>query len=273
MTVYKDPTQINRFIKQIPENWGIYIHIDKKSNIDKNDINSKAITCKLKKINWGAREHIEAFLTIMNKAYNDNKYDYYHLVTGQDYICKPITEIETILGKEQKNYIEFFKIPHKTWTFWNQGYDIVQYRTLASFINIKSGRNWNINKKIELLQSKLRLKRALPKYDLYGGSVYCTLHKSAIQYILNSKITEDLFKRLKHSCCGEELFFQTILMNSPLKDTLINNNLRYIDWADENPPKILNESDYNKIINSGKIFCRKVENGELIERLDYISRT
>ncbi len=34
MTVYRDLSMINKVVEHIPNDWGIYIHIDMKSNID-----------------------------------------------------------------------------------------------------------------------------------------------------------------------------------------------------------------------------------------------
>ena len=43
ITAYKDAPQINRLISRIPEDWGIFIHLYKKSEIKDGDIDSRAI--------------------------------------------------------------------------------------------------------------------------------------------------------------------------------------------------------------------------------------
>lgn len=48
-------------------------------------------------------------------------------------------------------------------------------------------------------------------------------------------------------------------MNSKLKHHIINNNLRYVDWSVQNPPKVLDIDDYLKIKKSNCLFCRKIE--------------
>ena len=48
----------------------------------------------------------------------------------------------------------------------------------------------------------------------------------AIKWVLNSEISRDLLNRLENTTCGEELFFQTVLLNSPFSENIINNNLR-----------------------------------------------
>ena len=42
MTAYKDVAMINRIIARCPDNWGIYIHLDRKSDIDESEIDSRA---------------------------------------------------------------------------------------------------------------------------------------------------------------------------------------------------------------------------------------
>ena len=96
-----------------------------------------------------------------------------------------------------------------------------------------------INKICTIFQKGKR--NYLPPYQVYGGSVYCTMPRYAVEYIFKSDITADLKKRLRNSLCGEETFFQTILGNSPYSNKIINNNLRYMDWNCKKTPKVLTE--------------------------------
>lgn len=270
ITAYKNVDLINNHIDCIPDDWGIYIHLDKKSKINIEDINKRANVFKQYSVNWGSRNHIKAILFLMKKVYeNDFNYDYYHLITGQDFLCCPPSVIDDKLGYEGKTYMEFFRVPNPAWTGWHGGLDIIEYRTLAPFVNLKNLK-WRLrNQKFEKLQEKLHLKKSLPAYQIYGGSTYSSFYKSAIEEILTNPMAKDFYQKLSMSLCGEELFFQTILMNSPLKDKLVNNNLRYIDWNSDNPPKIVTDEDYDAIVNSGALFCRKIDeqSGLLVSKL------
>jgi Core-2/I-Branching enzyme len=58
----------------------------------------------------------------------------------------------------------------------------------------------------------------------------------------------------------EEIFFQTVLMNSPFKNQIENDNLRYIIWqSPSRHPEILRKSDFSGCINSKKLFARKFD--------------
>lgn len=105
----------------------------------------------------------------------------------------------------------------------------------------------------------LGLQRSLPSYSIYGGSVYCSLTKNAVNEVVNGETSEDLLQRLKNTTCGEEVYFQTILMNSNLRDTIFNNQLRYIDWNVKNAPGVLIDEDFDKIVKGKALFCRKLD--------------
>lgn len=165
------------------------------------------------------------------------------------------SRFEEILGYAGHSYIEVFSVPKSGW--WN--YQILMYRTLASYCDIRKPlykiANW-IYRKWQFIM--LRTKE-IPSYPIYGGSVYCSLTNEAVKEILSSDVAVDLHSRLKDSFCSEEIFFQTVLMNSRLKTKLCNNNLRYIDWKVKSPPKTLTEDDMLKIRNGNKLFCRKID--------------
>ncbi|WP_420809929.1 hypothetical protein [Gloeothece citriformis] len=56
----------------------------------------------------------------------------------------------------------------------------------------------------------------------------------------------------------EELFFQTILLNLPLYQTILNDDLRYIKWSGKSPTlEILKKDDLEKLKNLQDLFARK----------------
>jgi hypothetical protein len=60
----------------------------------------------------------------------------------------------------------------------------------------------------------------------------------------------------------DEIFFHTIVLNSPLRDTVVNDDLRYLEWREPElagGPALLGESDFDKIMSSGDLFARKFD--------------
>ncbi|MBW5378864.1 glycosyl transferase, partial [Brachyspira pilosicoli] len=90
------------------------------------------------------------------------------------------------------------------------------------------------------------------------------LTNNAIKYILEYiEKNPNFLKRFNYTWCGDEMFFQSILLNSEFKNDCINDNLRYIDWSEKkgSSPKTFNINDYNIIkenINNN-LFARKFD--------------
>lgn len=103
ITAYKDAKQINRLIGRIPQEWGIFIHIDKKSPISCKDISDRAIKIGRRPIYWGSFVHVEVFLDMMEMAMADKRhFDYFHLITGQDYPAIDLRKADTLIEPRRR---------------------------------------------------------------------------------------------------------------------------------------------------------------------------
>ena len=94
---------------------------------------------------------------------------------------------------------------------------------------------------------------------MYGGSVYCSLHSSFVSFVLEDEFAKNLLRSLKHHLISEEVYFQTVIMNSPFGENVVSNNLRYIDWTFITTPKSLNLEDLDNITDKKTLFARKFE--------------
>lgn len=266
ITIYKNVAVCNHLLETMPEGWGAFVHIDAKCSINPEDINPRAVAFKRYRVYWGAVEHLKAFLLLMKAACQSAAdYDYYHLISGEDYWAMNPSRFDDCL-KEGLSYMEVHPLPRPGWH--NGGYDILKYRTLSSKGDIRKGVLSLKNKGLKLWQMVSRSQNSLPPYPLYCGSVYCTLYKDAVQEVLEGSLAGDLMERLAGTCLGEEVFFQTIIMNSPLKDTVVNNCPRYMDWNTVPAPKYLEADDFNSITSSLYLFCRKLGDVLLAYLLD-----
>ena len=267
LTVYKSAEICNRLIERMPENWDVYIHVDRKSDIKADSIHPRAKVFSEFKVFWGGREHLDAFLFLMEtaRANPSGDYDYYHLATGEDYWAYPPECIDGLLSPPH-SYISIHKLPQKNW--YHGGYELIQYKQLTSFFDIRKPVFSTLNRFVKWSQILLGIKRPLPPYPLYRGIVYNSLHRSAVDVVLKSEISKDFYQRLKNTLVPEELFFQTVLMNSSVKDSIINNPLRYMDWSSTPAPKFLDPSDLDTALAKKAIFCRKIKDEKLTFLID-----
>ena len=88
------------------EKFDIFIHIDRKSKLQPNDLKN---ICKLSKVyiykeldvRWGDISLVECELFLLEMAIKNEEYMYYHLISGAD---MPIKNKETIFSFFEKSY-------------------------------------------------------------------------------------------------------------------------------------------------------------------------
>lgn len=116
--------------------------------------------------------------------------------------------------------------------------------------------------------------------QLWGGWQWFSWNLDTLSYILQYIENNPLFlSRFNHTSCADELFFISIVHG---KEALLHINgrepLRYVSWrpkrrsvvTEKHRPYILNEEDYEDVINSRAFFCRKIDIRESAKLLDMI---
>lgn len=268
ITAYKNIHHLKHIINHFDGDFSFYIHIDKKSQVSRNEIlelkqaSKNIFISQNYKTNWGGVNHLKCTLLLMKEALLNKKIEYIHLISGHDFPIKSSSYFTSFLEENKgKQFFEYFSLPTKIWE--NGGMDRLNYYNLYDTINAK-GKYERVIRKIINLQKKLGFKRHLnfDNHDLYGGSTWWTLSYDCCKYIDDFiKKTPKFLKQFEYTFCAEEIFFQTIVMNSPFKGTVVNDNLRYIVWEfrNGNIPANLDETDYNELINNKQLFARRFE--------------
>ena len=89
----------------------------------------------------------------------------------------------------------------------------------------------------------------------YKASNWASFTEEAVRMLITKK--DFVFKVFKFSFCGDEFFAPTILMNSPLKEKIINyDHYLKLEMGEANP-RVLTIDDSDKLIGSGYLFARK----------------
>ena len=269
---HKNPEQLRRLVSALDDTGvNFFIHVNKRSQSFYNDAREVLANfanvnfLPRKKIWWGTFGIIDAVITgIEAIANSDISCDRVVLISGQDYPIKSKEYIKAFFEKNSdKNYIEFFPFSVKNkWTNMGGWYSIDSRlnRTLISF----RGK-----------ALMLPLKRKAPfGYVAYGGSFWWNLNRDCIRYMAAFLKERPEFTRFaRYLFLPDEMFFNTILANSPLRHTLVSSNLRYIDWEKHNPvpPAILMMEDFEALQDSPALFARKFDmhrDSEIFDKID-----
>jgi len=281
------PEQLGRLISKLnTENTSFFLHIDRKAD----DTIYHQIVSQFKKFpniffvkrcnsQWGTSNIVKATLEAINLIGKIGlKFDYVILLSGQDYLIKTNAYIKMFLQDNQgKEFIENFPLPCSKWKegglrrieywhiFWNDKYFCIPEKQEFKFPITSFLYSFFI-----LLLPK---KRKLPEgFAIYGGSQFWCLTGECVKWInIFVKQNPKFVKRFNYTSCSDEIFFQTLILNSPFKDKVVNDNMRYIDWADNvYHPRNLEKNDFEKIRQSEKLFARKFDASKDSDILDMI---
>ncbi len=266
---------------QHPDNT-CFVHIDKKVKgkelMHLSKITNKwgGVICNTIDVRWGDYSQIQCELELFEATVNyPVTFDYYHLISGVDLPIQPMSYIHQFFehhpGKlffrlisdsanqkqifDKTNYYYFFMFFSKT-----------AFGKLLDIMHIPG-----LTIKIQKVIGVSRCKH--DHINLYKGDQWCSLPHDAVEYLLAHK--NYIRKRFRFTNCPDEIYKQTVLMNSPFQSQVFqpetgtqNAALREIDWK-RGTPYVWRIEDKEFLTNSSNIFARKFSS-QYKEIIDYI---
>lgn len=252
----------------------IYVHVDKKVKhfneeeffgfVKKGKLNflkNRIDVC------WGGFSQIRCEIELLKEATKTN-HTYYHLISGVDLPLKTQEEIynffEASYGVE---YVHFDSKDLKG-----------EYKERINKYYLFTGKNKNVIQKIVnkvLLILQFNINRLKSDMALGKGANWFTITDKLAKYVLENE--KMIYKKYNHTVTADEMFLQTLVLNSSYKEKLYNKNynddyssiLYCIDWNRGNPYEYKIE-DYEFLINSNMLFARKFninKDREIIEKI------
>jgi hypothetical protein len=268
--VHKNPHQLLMLLNQLESNEShFFIHVDLKSQIE----DFVEVTKSVKNIRfikerydhyWGSFQLTMATIALIKElnSNTDLNYSHAHLISGEDLLIKPIQKLNQFFSENTGiNYMNFSPFPVDGW--WNGGYYRItnyhfgKFTRSNTFIGKSILRAYNC---IYLLFPFLK-KRLIKDLKFYGGAAWWSLTKDSINYIDDYVKDNPAFIHFfRYSLIADEIFFQTIILNSKFKDSVNPDYKRFIKWNVPNngSPVNLTLSDFNSLMNSDAFFARKI---------------
>lgn len=270
LLAHAQPQQLARLIHGLQHpDADFYIHLDQKTDSDPflaliHGPNIFFVKQRVK-VRWGAYSMVQATLNGFEEILASGvAYQYVNLLSGQDYPLQKPTAIHAFLeANYPKQYMEFLSVDRE----WQEAIPRLTRYHLIDF-DIP----WKF--RIEEWMNKVLPDRKMPnQWVAVGRSQWFTITLEAVRYIVDClEQNPRLVRFFKLTWGVDELIFQTILYNSVLKTTMVNENLRYIDWSEgKSSPKTLTMADKEILGNCGKFFARKFNadvDEEILKHLD-----
>jgi hypothetical protein len=289
ITAYHHPEHLVRTIRKlISKDSAFFIHIDKKSNLsgfvtELSKLKNLADITLLPRFNcfWGGAGLTNAILSGLNEILKANKFNRIVLISGQDYPIKSLDSIFEFFNRHDKNnYIQYFKLPYDEWDLGGMNrINRYHFRLLGkNFISPPVHEPGDAFAKLFYKMVSLRFGglREFPEgLQPFGGYTWWKITADAAQEILNFiHKRPDYLKFHQYTLIPDEMFFQTILLNSKndlLLNSIVNDDLEYIKWIPySSHPEILTSSDFDAIKNSDALFARKFDPRTSSDVLDMI---
>ncbi len=258
---HKSPDQLERLIRRLthPQS-DVFIHLDAKTNY--HVFAPLALLPNIRfikyrhNVTWGGfsltQAALEGFREIIRSPVS---YDFINLMSGEDYLIKPPEAIHDFL-KEHIGYsfLEYYSYDSEWWQINKSRitqYHLNEFAFPGKYI-------------FQELLNYLLPSRIFPLFNkIYGGNMggWYTLSRDCAAYLVNFMDMHPQLKRFAKLTWGsDEFLIHTILLNSSLSTSIINNNLRYIDWSHGgSSPKILTIDDLPSLRSSTRLFARKFD--------------
>jgi hypothetical protein len=258
---HKEPQQIERLIGKLVSlpSLDIYIHLDKKINQGPFEYLSKIphvyFIKKRISVRWASYSFLNAIIQSFKEVLGKGiPYDFLSLMSGQDYPIKPVTDFYQKLERNPtKNFISF----EEDGTWWKHAITRIHKYHFTNF-------GFRGKYKLQFFLNFILPNRKFPlPYVLYGGprAMCMTLSAECAAYVVEFIGKNKSLRRFIRFTWGpDEFVIPTLIMNSPFRESVINDNFYYIDWTRGGVnPKILSTEDYNQLISSDKLMARKFE--------------
>ena len=259
---HKNENQLRLLIRALRD-FPIYLHLDARSSLRPETFCERNIVHREKKVPvyWGSYNQIRATFALLSASVRGG-HDYHLLISGQDLPLVSGNQIRDFFGKNQGLcFLNHFALPAPDRWNGNGGLDRITF-----FWPDHGNTTWLKGFRfLQVLQKKTGFRRTI-NLAFHGGANWFNLTREAAEFVVASFSGDPLFRRrFRFTQNGDEIWLQTILLNSPFRDRIMNDCLRYVDW-DTGPeyPRILRGPDVQPALASGKLFARKFD--ETVDR-------
>ncbi len=265
ITTYGQYEHLHRLIAALDDPCvHFYIHVDAKAQMPTNLGDFQRITMiERRKIWWAGWSIVEAELALMRAAVADGGYDYYALISGQDYPFRPNAWLRERLAQGGE-FIGLSPLPSELEGRMNyryfEGFDRRNRRSLG-YLTMRG---------IERLLALVAPKRRWPVEQIWKGDQWGVLSDECVRHVLQQAVDKRLVDFFKTSFAPDESFIQTIIGNSPFA-AQVRPGPTYADWSEQKSgPALITSAHLPAMAASGRFFARKFDDssGEVIAQID-----
>lgn len=274
---HRGPAQLARLVRALAHPAAdVFIHLDSKTDyqpfIGLTAFANVRFTRRRFDVQWGGFSQTETVLEGMREILGHAaSYDVINVLSGQDYPIKPTAAIHEFFARHPGQSFMECQPTGSAWWEHNQSrfthYHLTDFAFPGRYL-VQRVLNW------------LLPRRRMPLFPvLYGGNMggWYALSRACAAYVVGFVDEHSELRRFGRFTWGsDEFLVNSILLNSPLAASIVNNNLRYIDWsAGLHRPKTLTHDDLPRLVASARLYARKFDltcDAGILDELDDLNR-
>jgi hypothetical protein len=253
--VHRYPNQFKRLFKAIyhPSNHYL-IHVDKRSgaglHAEIRDFLSaypNASLLKSEKAIWGGYSLVDAELRGIKELLKMGlKWEFFINLSAQDFPLKSQTYIHNFLGNHRGE--NFLKVSDQA---------VVRPDTMSrvEYFVRESGD--------DIINTPVMKRPFLRGVTPYIGNQWMILSRKFCEFVSNSPEVDRFKKFYENTFIADEGFFQTVIMNTSYKGTIVSDDKRAIDWVPSGTiklrPRDFTSQDARFLMASNDLFARKFD--------------
>ncbi|MBQ7230951.1 MAG: hypothetical protein IJX04_08670 [Oscillospiraceae bacterium] len=292
---HTDPQQLRRLVHALDDpRFDVFIHVDAKSDIadfefEKYALRHSRLTVLQKRyrLYWGDISIVRATLALFRAALEAGDYARFITLSGLDYPIRSNGEIYDALSDLSVEFINIRPL-REDLAYKVRGIYIWKYGwKIARFSNVLF-RKWGLC----LHSDKIKLTGA-GKADVYFSSQWHALSRGCVGHLLKTLDENPRIMRFfRYSFAPDEMVIPTVLADSVYGENVLGNSFtkdahggeRYDHLFNELPAvhylrhqvniiKVFDDTEFEPLQSSGKLFFRKARSGVSDKLLDMIDET
>ncbi|MCX6967386.1 MAG: hypothetical protein NTZ46_06315 [Verrucomicrobia bacterium] len=279
---HKNPAQIARLLKAIahPDNVCV-IHYDKRASREEHAALVRMARefgnvqlLPPRPILWGRYSVIGTQLEGIRRCLAmGDRWSHFITLSGQDFPLQPqaqmVAELEAVPTNSFVSFFDPFTEPHWKNLADRTGPVYIESELLESVLKIPflGRRIRRLCGWANLMPCVPWIRRTVPPWFRYmGGSNHVVLSREAAAYLVSNPKALRMVQWLKYSGIPDESLFQSVLLNSPLAASVVNDDRRAIYWESKDSPSPATLTSVHlpwlrACRAQGKLFARKFDAG------------
>lgn len=274
---------LNMLVSALDSPYGdIFLHIDAKSSLRRADVQrprcSGLYFMEPMSVYWADYTQTECELRLLSYAMGKEEYGYFHLLSGADFPLRSQKCIASYFaGRDDiflhyamrenlehcRSYVQYYHLFQRQLSSVNRTHGFSMFKALNA---VALG-----------AQSLIGVDRCEGYgYDPKKGANWFSIPLDFARYVVRQG--DVVRRRFRMTRSSDEFFMQTLACESETfrrrlyrfsEDDDYESCLRMIEWG-ENAPHIYTSADFERLVNSGRLFARKFDSNvdfEIVKRL------